>query len=231
MKLAIMQPYFLPYIGYWQLINAVDVFVIYDNIQYTKKGWINRNRFLQNGTDALFTLPLKKGSDFLDVRERGFSDAFDRRKMLRQFSTAYSKAPYYDEAMPLITGIVEYGNTNLFGYILNSVNALCRHLDIKAEIVISSNVSIDHGLKAENKVMAICKSLQAETYINAIGGQSLYSKDWFAAQDVDLKFIKSGSIEYRQFGGEFVPWLSILDVLMFNSIDSVKEMLDDYILV
>lgn len=101
MKVAIMQPYFFPYIGYWQLINSVDTFVIYDNIQYTKKGWINRNRFLQNGKDCLFSISLKKDSDFLDIRDRIISDDFNRKKMLNQIKCSYQKAPYFDEVSPL----------------------------------------------------------------------------------------------------------------------------------
>ena len=84
MKLAIMQPYFFPYIGYFQLIKSVDEFVIYDNIQYTKKGWINRNRILVNGTDYLISLPLKKDSDYLNVVDRQLAESWekDRTKLL-----------------------------------------------------------------------------------------------------------------------------------------------------
>ena len=88
MKLALMQPYFLPYVGYWQLLAAVDEFIVYDNIKYTKKGWINRNRMLRNGEDVMFSLPLQGASDSLDIVERELSDSFDREKLLSQFSGA-----------------------------------------------------------------------------------------------------------------------------------------------
>src|SRR6476469_7826367 len=101
MKLGIMQPYFMPYIGYWQLLAMVDSFVLYDNIQYTKKGWINRNRFLQNGKDALFTIPLKKDSDFREVRERSIADDFDGDKLLKQFEASYRKAPHFETVFSL----------------------------------------------------------------------------------------------------------------------------------
>src|SRR5436190_5443164 len=131
MRLGIMQPYFMPYIGYWQLLALVDTFVIYDNIQYTKKGWINRNRFLQNGKDALFTLPLKKDSDFLDVSKRFLADDFDRNKLLNQLSASYRKAPQFKTVFPLITSIVNAEHRNLFDYIHDSIQRTAEFLAIR----------------------------------------------------------------------------------------------------
>lgn len=224
MKTAIMQPYFLPYIGYWQLINSVDIFVIYDDIQYTKKGWFNRNRFLQNGKDVLFSIPLKKDSDYLNVGERFISSEFDRKKLIAQFKNAYAKAPYLKETMPLLEEIINCDETNLFKYIHNSVTKICEYLKIDTKIVISSTLDINKELKAEKKVLALCKATGATTYINAIGGIELYDKEEFAQNGIDLTFIKSNSIEYNQFGN-FVPWLSIVDVLMFNNEKEVQKML------
>ena len=117
MKLAIMQPYFLPYIGYFQLIAGADKFVIYDNIQYTKKGWINRNRMLQNGSDKVFSLPLAKTSDRLDIIGRDLAAVFIRRQLLNQFRGNYNKAPYFSDVWPLIEGLVLAKDNNLFRYI------------------------------------------------------------------------------------------------------------------
>jgi hypothetical protein len=231
MKLGIMQPYFLPYIGYWQLIKSVDVFVIYDNIQYTKKGWFNRNRYLLNGKDALFSINLKNDNDFLNVNERFISPEYKRAKLISMFQNAYSKAPMKNEILPFLSEIINCQEENLFKYIYNSVIKMCGHLEVNTEIVISSSLDIDHSLKAENKVLAICKKLGAETYINAIGGMELYSKEMFKEQGIELKFIKSKPIEYRQFNNEFVPWLSILDLLMFNDKERVKDFLEEYELV
>src|SRR5690349_10134683 len=114
MKLAIMQPYFFPYIGYFQLINASDLFIVYDNIQYTKKGWINRNRFLQNGKDVLFSIPLKKDSDYLDVRDRDLALDFNKTKLLNQIKAAYQRAPYMNETYPIIEEIIQFDDINLF---------------------------------------------------------------------------------------------------------------------
>jgi len=223
MKLAIMQPYFLPYIGYWQLMRAVDVFVVYDNIQYTKKGWINRNRMLLNGSDAMFSLPLKADADGLDVCDRSLAPSFDRSKLLRQFEGAYRRAPYFEETFPLLQRIVRGEADNLSEYLRGSIEAMHDHLGLSTELRISSHVAIDHGLKGQDKVLALCSALGAETYVNPIGGTELYDKAVFAAHGVELQFIRSQPFEYPQFGAPFVPWLSIADVLMFNPLSTVRE--------
>src|SRR6266850_6673150 len=143
MRLGIMQPYFMPYIGYWQLLAMVDVFVLYDNIQYTKKGWVNRNRFLQNGKDALFTIPLKKDSDLLDVVKRSVADDFDRDKLLNQLDASYRKAPFFNTTFPLIASIIRAEHRNLFDYIHQSIRVTADFLNIKTPIVISSSIAID----------------------------------------------------------------------------------------
>jgi hypothetical protein len=221
MKLAIMQPYFLPYIGYFQLIGAVDVFVVYDNIKYTKKGWINRNRLLRDGKDAMFSLPLRKDSDSLDVRARELAADFDRDKLLNQFKVAYARAPYFVQIYPLLERIVRCDARNLFRYLHHSILCVCEHLGLTTEIRISSDVAIDHRLKAQDKVLALCEQTGADTYINASGGVALYARDEFRARGIELQFIRSMPFEYPQLGGEFVPWLSIIDVMMFNSPEQV----------
>tara|TARA_B100000927_G_scaffold25792_1_gene19303 strand:- start:2593 stop:3300 length:708 start_codon:yes stop_codon:yes gene_type:complete len=232
-RVAIMQPYFLPYVGYFHLINSVDEFVIYDNIQYTKKGWINRNRILVNGNDKILTLPLKKDSDYLDVKDRFLADSWDKEKlkMLNQIKAAYRKAPYYDKVLPIISSIFELPNTNLFEFILGSLHLLNSYLRIDTKITISSNVNIDHTLKGRDKVVAICKKLNGSTYINAIGGQELYDVQDFKNEGLDLMFIKSPPLNYKQYNNEFIPWLSILDVLMFNKRQDITDYLNEYTLI
>jgi hypothetical protein len=222
MKLAIMQPYFLPYIGYFQLISAVDEFVVYDNIKYTKKGWINRNRMLQNGKDVMFSLPLKSDSDFLDVCERELAVGFNREKLLNQIKGAYRRAPYFDQTFSLVEQIVKYEEVNLFRFIHHSIVKTCEHLGITTKIRVSSDIDIDHDLKNQDKVLALCKAVGANTYVNAIGGTELYSTEAFLEKGIELKFIRSGPFEYSQFGDAFVPWLSIVDVMMFNSLDAIQ---------
>ena len=233
MKLAIMQPYFMPYIGYFQLINSVDEFVIYDNIQYTKKGWINRNRILVNGKDQLFTLPIKKDSDYLDIVERTISETWvkERIKLLNVIQSSYVKAPYFKEVNELIKDCLLDNETNLFKFLLNSLNKINNYLNISTLIKISSDIKIDHSLKSKNKVLSICGEQKASTYINAIGGIELYDKEILSQQNITLNFIKSENIEYKQFNNKFIPWLSIIDVMMFNSVEDIKKYLNSYTLI
>jgi hypothetical protein len=224
MQVAIMQPYFLPYIGYFQLIAAADVFVIYDNIKYTKKGWINRNRFLLNGQDALFSLPLKKASDACTVVERELSIDYDRTSLRRQFQNHYAHAPNFARTDALLERIFNFADNNLFFYIHNAVTAICEHIGIKTTIVISSALAVDHLAKGQDKVIRICQALQADNYVNAIGGTELYSAVDFSNAGIQLKFLKSNSIQYSQFDKPFVPWLSIVDVLMFNRVEEVHRL-------
>ena len=225
-SLAIMQPYFFPYIGYFQLINAADLFVVYDNIKYTKKGWINRNRFLQAGKDAVFSIPLRKDSDFLDIKDREISANFKKDKLLNQIQEAYRRSPHFERVFSLVERIVLDKETNLFKFILNSIRETCAYLGVGTEIVVSSSLQIDHSLPGKTKVVALCKHIGADVYINAVGGQDLYSKDDFRTHGIDLKFLKTKSFEYKQLDNKFVPWLSIIDVMMFNSPDAIRECLD-----
>ena len=230
MKLAIMQPYFLPYIGYWQLLSMVDMFVVYDNIQYTKKGWINRNNILLNNKSFLFSLPLKKDKDFLNVNERYLSvdSSVNTAKVLRQIENSYKKAPFFHNAFPLVESIFENENKNLFDYIYESMLSICHYLDIQTDIVISSSIDIDHSLKGQEKVISISKELGADIYINPNGGMDLYKREVFKQKGIDLNFIIPDLKEYQQYNENFIPNLSILDVIMFNSVDEVKNKLTEY---
>lgn len=223
MKLAIMQPYIFPYIGYFQLISSVDQFVVYDNIQFTKKGWINRNRILVNGKDEYFTIPIKKDSDYLHVVDRKLADTFqtEKLKLLRKISEAYKKAPYFSTVFPLIESILNRDADNLFEFVYHSLLMTCKFLGIHTQFIVSSTIDIDHQLKSQDKVLAICKALQADQYINPIGGVELYAKEIFIGHNIRLNFIRSNAIEYPQFKNEFIPWLSIVDVMMFNSNEQI----------
>ena len=230
MKVGIMQPYFMPYIGYFQLINAVDTFVIYDNIQYTKKGWINRNRILENGKDTFITLPLSKGSDFLNVKERRLAVDFKQTKgkLLNKIKASYNKAPQFNTIYALVNDCLNYENDNLFEFILYSLKNVNSYLSIQTNLVISSTLPINHELKNRDKVIAICKALRTTEYINPSGGKELYNVEDFKENSIDLKFIQSQPIQYKQFTNEFVPWLSIIDILMFNDLDEIKKMLNQF---
>lgn len=226
MKVAIMQPYFFPYIGYFQLIAAVDEFILYDNIQYTKKGWINRNRLLLNGGDTVFSLPLKKDRDGLDVVERELATDFKPQKLLAQVAGIYSKAPYFKQTMALLEMILLYDNKNLFAFLHHGISSMTAYLGIKTPIRISSDLMIDHTLKSQDKVIALCKAVAATTYINPAGGVALYTKEAFLYEKITLQFLHARAFEYPQFGAPFVPWLSIIDVLMFNPLPVVRATIE-----
>lgn len=231
MKLAIMQPYFFPYIGYFQLMNAVDRFVVYDNIEFTRKGWINRNRILVNGADAFITLSLRKDSDFLQVKDRYLAESWtvDRVKMLNRVLESYRKAPNFEEAFSLVESCLKFEEENLFGFLFHSIEKIKAYLGIETQLVVSSTIECDHSLRSEEKVLEMCRTLKASTYINPIGGLDLYSKETFLTSGIELKFLKARFFSYPQFNHDFVPWLSVLDVFMFNSREKVqKEFLISY---
>lgn len=230
MRVAIMQPYFFPYIGYFQLMNTVDEFVIYDNIKYTKQGWINRNRILVNRKDSYITLPLKKDSDYLDVRDRYLAEiwSFEKNKRLNRIIESYRKSPNFDSVYPIIESCIMFEEYNLFKFVLNSLNLIKEYLEIRTSFLTASTISIDHELKAEKKVIAICKARKANMYLNPFGGTKLYTKDNFTDEGIDLRFLKTNDIIYKQFNNDFVPLLSIIDVMMFNSKERIDEYLHQY---
>lgn len=231
---SIMQPYFLPYLGYWQLINLSDIFVIYDDIEFTKKGWINRNNYLVNGKKTLFTLPLKKDSDFLSVNERFVSEEFKKSKVkiLNQFSSSYKKSEYFDESFLLFKKILNNEDSNLFNFIRSSIIEIASYLDIKTEIKVSSSIGEYSKIKGTDKVLDICTKLRASNYVNPIGGLELYSKNDFAKKKIDLHFHKINKIEYGQIMvNDFEPNLSIIDVIAMNGKEKTIQLLDSYSLV
>lgn len=227
-----MQPYFCAYLGYYQLMQAVDKFVIYDNVQYTKSGWINRNRILINHRPYLFTIPVKHGHSKQKIIEFDLASnsLVERNLILKRIANAYRNAPYFTQTFPLVQRLFLRDTHNLFDFIYHSIVELVKYLRIKTEIIISSQLKIDHTTKAQEKVLAICKQLNTDAYINPIGGRQLYKKDTFRQSNIDLKFLQPKNINYRQFGKEFVPSLSVIDVLMFNELNKIHDFLNTYIL-
>jgi hypothetical protein len=221
MIVGIMQPYLFPYLGYFQLMNAVDKYVFYDDVNYIKQGWINRNRILENGKAHLFSFELIGASSFKLIKEIQIKK---NEKIKKTLSQIYGKAPFFKTIFPIIETILDYEDTNLAGFVINSLKRIAQLLDFKTEFYISSEIHKNNLLKGQDKVISICKILGGTSYYNAIGGQELYSKDIFLSTGIDLKFLKTIISPYKQFDNEFVPGLSIIDVLMFNSIDKIHQM-------
>lgn len=225
MKLAIMQPYLFPYIGYFQLINAVDKFVIYDDVNYINKGWINRNNIIVNGRKALFTISLAKASQNKLIN--GIEISYNFEKFLETLQFNYSKAAYYKNIINLVRCILSFEDKNLSRFIANSIDKIMKYIGINTELLTSSNIEKDNNLKAQYKIMAICRKLHATTFINPINGIELYNRDYFNANNIELFFIKSTFRPYPQFCSNFEPALSIIDVMMHNSPEDIKQMMND----
>ncbi len=232
MKLAIMQPYFFPYLGYFQLINAADVFVIFDDVNYINKGWINRNNILVNGKTNLITLPLKEANQNKLIKDvELFDDSRNIEKLLKTIEFNYKKAPFFELIHPIITDIMTSKLDNISAFNLNAITTICNYLDISSKIIPSSVIYNNADLKAQNRILDICKQEKATQYINPIGGIEIYTKELFENTGIELNFIKTNFIEYKQFKNEFIPGLSIIDVLMFNSKEKTKEMLVHFKLI
>lgn len=227
-----MQPYFVPYIGYWQLMNAVDKYVVYDDVNFIKGGWINRNRILLGNEAKYFNIPIIGASSNKKINEIEVNlNPSLLNKNKRMIENAYRKAPYYNIAFQLIESILDYKEPNLALFNLHSFEIIGEFLDISTEFILSSSLNKDTNLKGENKVLSICNLLGADEYYNAVGGQELYSFKNFQDQGIKLKFLDSNEISYPQFENDFVGHLSIIDCLMFNSQGDVKTMLNQFSII
>lgn len=221
-----MQPYVFPYIGYYQLINAVDKFVIYDDVNYINKGWINRNNLLVNGKAFLFTIPLKEASqnkliNQIEVQE---NESWSK-KFLKTIEQAYKKAPHFEKTFSLIRNIINTPVNGIHELALLSLKSIATYLDIETQIVDSSSIYQNANLKAQERILDICLKEKADHYVNPIGGIGIYSNEFFERSGIKLSFLKTFPISYPQFNNEFVPNLSIIDVLLFNSKSEVIELL------
>lgn len=219
----------MPYIGYWQLMASVDVYVVYDDVNYIKGGWVARNNILMNGQSHMFTITLNGASPNKHFNEIEVRDDFKKfRKMLQ---SCYAKAPYYNEVMKELEKVFLYENRSLGAFLHHSYQVILDYLDIDTKLILSSHIAKDNTLRAEQKVKHICHILDADTYYNAIGGQELYDKEDFAHEGINLQFLKTNVITYQQYKNDFVPNLSILDVLMFNGKEGTKKLLKEYTLI
>ncbi len=228
MNLAIMQPYILPYIGYFQLIAAVDLFVLYDDVSYIKKGWVNRNRLLVNGTACTFTVPLKNASQNVLIKDLVVGDNIADwiEQILKTIERSYSKAPNYTSVKGIIDACLSCRSPLFLDWIEGAFIHTASYLNLKINMVRSSTLDYNRALKGQDKILELCSVLGAKQYVNAIGGMALYNKEAFNLKGIELKFIKSNPFEYTQLDAQFVAWLSIIDVLMFNPIDVIRKYVD-----
>lgn len=239
MKIGIMQPYFMPYIGYWQRIHAVDVHVIFDDVNYIKSGWMHRNRIIINGCTHYLHLSVRKASQNKKINETFIiAEKALQERMLKTLECSYRKAPFFADAMEVLTDIIMQKEENLAKYLSFQIQKICWYFGIKTKILISSDIDKNNSLKGQEKIMDICKQVGKSayaggiTYVNASSGEHLYNKNDFRNQNLNLEFIKNkSSVYYTQMRCEsFIPSLSVIDIMMNCSLDSIQKLLNDYVI-
>lgn len=227
-----MQPYFFPYIGYWQLIQAVDRFVIYDDVNYIKGGWINRNRILINGKPTYVTVPLHLPSPYKRICDTTLQHSVIwRDKLVKMLEMTYRKSPFFSEVFPVVEGLIRYKKENLSDYLVHQLKVLSAFMGINSEFVLTSRSYENNELSGQARLLDICKREGATTYINPQGGQLLYDNEVFWNAGIDLQFIVMRPIPYMQRADVFVPSLSIIDALMEIGPTKIKHHLNGFDLI
>jgi hypothetical protein len=232
MKIAVMQPYFFPYLGYFQLVHATNRFVFYDDVTYIKGGWINRNRWLSRNGSTYFTIPVQDASSFRSIAHtQVVPKGAWVTKLRKTFQESYGKAPCFTQAFELLDGVLSLDEPSIARWAATSVRAVANYLDPAPRFIETSARYGNAQLKAAERVLDICRQESASVYINAIGGQALYDPADFSARGVELRFLRTRPVTYRQFREPFVASLSILDVIAFNPREIIRQFLQEYDLV
>jgi len=227
-----MQPYFFPYIGYFSLINQVDHFILFDTPQFIRHGWIDRNKILKpNGESLYIKVPLVKhsrGTAIKDVTIK--NEQLWKDKIFAQLKPYKKQTPNYNETIEVTRTALEIETDSLVELNYHSLKTMCKYLNIDTPISIWSkmDVKITKPNAPDEWARNICLALNAESYINPIGGIDFFDKNKYIKNNIDIKFLKSIPIPYKQYSNTFTPHLSILDVIMFNSYNSTKKLLDSF---
>jgi hypothetical protein len=223
-KVAVVQPYFFPYIGYIQLIKQADVFVVFDDVNFNTQGWVKRNRLLVNGHIHPFVLPLSKASQNKKINELSITySQRNKSKLLKTIEQSYKKAAHFEQTMPVIEEVISYPDLNLVNFLTHNLTKLNQHLSLNTRFVLSSelNKQSDFDL-VQNRIIETVKQLGGNEYLNLPGGVHLYSEEAFNAQDLKLTFIKPNLSPYPQLNtDQFIPALSIIDVMMNTDVNTL----------
>lgn len=226
MRVAIMQPYFCPYLGYFQLMRGVDRFVLLDDVNFIVRGWINRNQILLNHAAHIFTLPVVGASQNARICDLSLSDDVKwRDRLLKTIRQAYARAPHLEPTMNLLESMLHFADNNLAAFVGNSLRLAAQQLGLRCEILQSSAVLPQSSLRGQDRIIALCRALGATEYVNPPGGKALYRSSDFRKNGIALHFLDPELTPYPQFGQPFVPGLSLIDALMFNGAQGVSQQL------
>lgn len=237
MKLGVMQPYFFPYIGYFQLLNEVDRWIVFDDTQFIDKGWINRNRILHPDPAKewqFITLPLARRGQFDKICHISIkTDINWRAQILGKLTLYKKKAPYYRQTIELIHNCFEANEKNLAKFVIRMLRLTADYLGIKTVIEVQSETVLHIGTIEHpgQWALRIAEAVRATEYINLPTGRGIFKQEEFDEAGIKLSFLEPTLLAYPQIGGGFVSGLSIIDVMMFNSPEAVRELLREYRLV
>ncbi len=229
---AIMQPYFFPYIGYLQLMDCADTFILYDDVKYIKQGWVNRNRILRGDAPVYLTLPVVRGTHKERICEKRLLNPQESLKdAFAKITRHYRAAPQFDKALEFLEPLFSPNVETISNFNIRALGALCRHLGISTELVIASERNYGDDVSGQERVLRICEREAATHYVNAIGARAsgLYSEEAFAAAGLELSFLRTDpDLAYDQGGAGFVANLSVIDLLMHNPPERIRRMLSQY---
>lgn len=234
MKLGVMQPYFFPYIGYYQLIDHVDQWVVFDKTQYIRKGWVNRNRVLHPDVNKewnYITVPVRKHDKSTPISLIEINNDLQWKKEIAGKLSHYKRvAPYYQAVLDLLDECFSQEAELLSDFLITCLSASCERLQIDFSPLVFSkmNLNIDDAKHAGQWALNIASALDAQEYVNPPGGYKIFDEAEFRAKSVNLRFLSSSISSYNQGKRPFVSGLSIIDVMMWNSADQIKEMLSRY---
>jgi hypothetical protein len=234
-RFGIMQPYFFPYLGHFSLIAAVDEWLVFDLTQYTPKTWINRNRILHpNQGWQYVSIPLANGSISIKIHEAKILDPVAARKNVQGKLSHYKRnAPYYDAVLNLIEETFDDGDDSLVRLDVRGLAAVCRYLGISFRYRICSEMNLDLpiALNSGEWALEICSQLGADGYLNPSSGKALFNRTCFAKRGIDLCFAQPTEFSYRTIGYRYEPYLSMLDILMWNPPDVVARAASEHVII
>lgn len=230
MILGIMQPYFFPYLGYFDLINCSDQWVVFDTAQYIRHGWVNRNRILHPKESWQYIIvPTKKSSREEKISNILINAETDwKRKILGQLQHYKKTARYFKETIGLVEECISIAETNLSRLNTAILAKVCAHLGIPFNFEFFSEMALELGPVdgPGDWALRISQALGASEYVNPPGGRQIFDPQKFQELGIKLTIREIPPLEYSCRKYEFIPGLSIIDVLMWNSPEQIKDFLD-----